>query len=314
MCAEAKKQRLRSRINLKPTVLWSIHESASRMLSRHAAQRIVLCAMDFELLAMRSLPFAIKFAERHAGKLYLGHVCEQLPYLWTRATLVNRVAEQQREQAAFSLNQVTAALRADGHNCEALLADGNPAEKLAELVRIHNIDLVVAGASSRSTIGKFFVGSVVEELIRNGPCPVLSIGSHLVTEADTGFGNIICAIDFSAASLRAVEMACAMAVDWQANLTLLHVTEEPSEHARQLQTNRIRDLVPAHMDLPNEPQVLVEVGPVANCILNPPTACPPDLIVIGAKGGGAFAETASRFGSIVGSLRRHLISGAMPTS
>jgi nucleotide-binding universal stress UspA family protein len=46
------------------------------------------------------------------------------------------------------------------------------------------------------------------------------------------------------------------------------------------------------------PEVIVETGAVADRILNLAADLSPDFIVMGVRGAGAFAQTASHFGSI----------------
>jgi nucleotide-binding universal stress UspA family protein len=47
-----------------------------------------------------------------------------------------------------------------------------------------------------------------------------------------------------------------------------------------------------------KPQVVVEIGPVADRILGIANELLADIIVMGVRGAGAFAQTASHFGSI----------------
>ena len=69
------------------------------------------------------------------------------------------------------------------------------------------------------------LGSVAEEIIREAPCPVLTVGPHAMTLASAGIHSIVCASDFSPASLRAAEIAVSLAHEYQAHLTLVHVVE-----------------------------------------------------------------------------------------
>jgi nucleotide-binding universal stress UspA family protein len=59
----------------------------------------------------------------------------------------------------------------------------------------------------------------------------------------------------------------------------------------------LRALIPAEPKLDYEPHVVVEIGAVAEGILNVATELAADLIVMGAREVGALAQTASHFGS-----------------
>ena len=57
-------------------------------------------------------------------------------------------------------------------------------------------------------------------------------------------------------------------------------------------------MIPSEPELLYEPEVVVEIGPVAERILSRCDGIVADVIVMGVRGAGAFADTASHFGSI----------------
>ncbi len=61
---------------------------------------------------------------------------------------------------------------------------------------------------------------------------------------------------------------------------------------------RLREMIPAELELPYEPEIVVETGAVEERILNLAAELNADMIVMGVRGAGAFAQTASHFGSI----------------
>lgn len=269
--------------------------------ARLVLRRIVL-ATDFESLAMKALHFASALAERHRGKLTVTHVIPKLAYAYSRPESFERAYKEERDCADYKLHKMIEALESEGCDCDAHVEFGNPAEVLSAFAQQQSVDLVVLSTSSRTGLGKLMVGSIAEALIREAPCPVMTIGPHVVTDPALPFRNIVCAVDFSSSSLRAANLALALSEDYQARLTLVHVLEEGSElplHARQRQASRLRELLPISSGLPPERvEVTVETGSIAERIVGV-CATPPDLIVMGAQGVGAFAETVSRFGSIV---------------
>jgi len=58
---------------------------------------------------------------------------------------------------------------------EFQLVYGNAYGAIMEYTRNHNIDMIVLGSSSRSAIVKFIMGSIADSIVRNAPCPVLSV-------------------------------------------------------------------------------------------------------------------------------------------
>jgi nucleotide-binding universal stress UspA family protein len=266
------------------------------------ALKNILFATDFGASANRALPFAVALADLYEAKLYAAHVIPQEAYAFAHLESVERILNEARDYARYALKQLIDPLRHRGQLCEALLGHGNVADVLTELVQSHAADLVVAGTSSRAGLGKVLLGSVAEEIIREAPCPVLTVGPHVMAAASAGVHSIVCATDFSPGSLRAAEFAVSLAHEYQAHLTLLHVVEgvlrEAPHLAIQLTEKRLREMIPPEPELLYEPEVVVEIGPVADRILGVANDLAADIIVMGVRGAGAFAQTASHFGSI----------------
>jgi nucleotide-binding universal stress UspA family protein len=267
-----------------------------------AALKNILFATDFEASASRALPFAVTLANRYGAKLYAAYVIPPEAYAFARPESVEQILKEVQGYSSYALNQIVDPLRHHGQRCEALLGHGDVADVLMEFVRAHDAELVVVGTSSRAGLGKVLLGSTAEEIVREAPCPVLTVGPQVTTLASAGVHTIVCATDFSPQSLRAAGFAMSLAHEYEAHLTLVHIVEgilKDSPHwAIRLTEKRLREMVPAEPDLRYEPEVLVEIGPVADRILSVANELLADIIVMGVRGTGAFAQTASHFGSI----------------
>jgi nucleotide-binding universal stress UspA family protein len=207
-----------------------------------------------------------------------------------------------QEHTRYTLNQIIDPLRHHGQRCEGLLGYGDVIAVLMEFVRNYGADLVVVGTSSSAGLGKVLLGSTAEEVIREAPCPVLTVGPHVTAKASADVRSVVCATDFSPESLRAAEFGVSLAHNFQADLTLVHVVEgvlgKSPDFAIQPIEKRLHEMVPADADLRYEPKVLVEIGPVTDRILGVANELLADIIVMGVRGAGAFGRTASHFGSI----------------
>lgn len=269
---------------------------------RQIALKNILFATDFEVSARRALPFAVALSKRYEAKLYAVHVIPPEAYALASPESAHRVLAEAGDFAGYSLNQILGPLRRHGLRCDALLGEGNVAEGIEKFVRERAADLLVLGTSSRMGLGKAFLGSIAEELIRESPCPVLAVGPHVVTLASDGVHSIVCATDFSDASARATQFAISLADEYQAHLTLVHVLQDRPKDtlhlAAQAIEKRMLEMIPAEAELPYRPEIVVETGSVADRILKLATDLPADIIVMGARGVGSFAEIASHFGSI----------------
>jgi nucleotide-binding universal stress UspA family protein len=104
-----------------------------------------------------------------------------------------------------------------------------PGEILAQAAALHP-DLIVMGTHGRGGFDHLVLGSVTEKVLRKAESPVMTIPrkAHAAPEhAPITFRRILCAVDFSAASIAALEFAMSLAEEADARLTLVHVIELP---------------------------------------------------------------------------------------
>jgi nucleotide-binding universal stress UspA family protein len=82
------------------------------------------------------------------------------------------------------------------------------------------------GTHGRSGVKRLLLGSVTEKVLRRAPCPVLTMPPGL-TSARLGltFGRILCAVDFSTTSIRALEYAASLAAAAGPGVHALNVVE-----------------------------------------------------------------------------------------
>ena len=271
-------------------------------VNQQIALKNILFATDFEASAGRALPFATALADRYGAKFYAAHVIPPGAYALARPESIELTLEELQANASRALNQIVDPLRQHGQRCGTLLGCGDTTDMLMEFVRDHSVDLVVVGTSSRGGLGKVLLGSTAEEIIRVAPCPVLTVGPHVTAVASVRIRRIVCATDFSLGSLRAAEFAVSLANEYEAALTLVHVVDEALTESPDLvkwrTEQRLREMIPSEPNPLHEPEVAVEIGPVAERILAVANELIADVIVMGVRGAGAFADTASHFGSI----------------
>ena len=89
-------------------------------------------------------------------------------------------------------------------------------------------DLVVMGTHGRSGFNRVLLGSVAEKTLRTSAVPVLVVPPRLPDVAPLGrdpFRRIVCAVDFSEDSARALRYAASLTQHACGRLTLLHSVE-----------------------------------------------------------------------------------------
>ena len=87
------------------------------------------------------------------------------------------VVRASRETAAQGL---VARGRAAGVRVTFLIWDGDPGQSIVDAAASEQVDLVVVGSHGRGAVGRFFVGSVSEFVVRNASCPVLVVRNQPV--------------------------------------------------------------------------------------------------------------------------------------
>jgi len=90
-----------------------------------------------------------------------------------------------------------------------------------------SVDLIVMGTHGRSGVDHLFLGSVAEKTLRVSPIPVMIVPPKApdAPAAGTPFESILCAVDFSQDSARALTYAASLAQHTGARLTIMHVVE-----------------------------------------------------------------------------------------
>ncbi len=262
----------------------------------------ILFATDFSPSAQAALSHAIDLAHRYGAMLYTVHVMPHMPFV--ESALPD--PEQTRLLAEQHLNALMGPVPFKEIKHKELIEQGEVADVLSQLVRKHNIDLIVLGTGGRKGLGKLLLGSVAEEVFRNAECPVLTMGPHATRwEIDGNLKHILFATDFGPESLHGLAYAISLAEENRARLTLLHVAPEPGFELPEPEPgtipvfdrstvmasteNRLRALIPEATQLWHQPEYCVEFGSPAEMIVR--TAAPTvDMIVLGVKRPAALTK------------------------
>jgi nucleotide-binding universal stress UspA family protein len=249
----------------------------------------VLYATDFSRAADRAFPYAAEFARRFGAKFYAVHARTPENYLtapeaWARAnTEFEKQEKALREVLRNDLPHIAT---------EVLTAEGGVWRVLKSVIDEKNIDLLVLGTHGRTDLGKFFLGSVAEDVVRQAACPVLTVGPHSPSEPplEGRFREILYATDFSEESLAAAPYAISLMQEHQAHLTLLHVIEKPNfgdwtrpDALEASAVQQMQNLVHAIAELSREPRYTVREGKPAEAILEVAKKQKSNLIVLGVR-------------------------------
>jgi nucleotide-binding universal stress UspA family protein len=156
-------------------------------------------------------------------EVYLGD-----PY--TMATWSDELVGQARAELQRMLEEAAEAQSIDLHRVPAetvVLRDLSAAGAITRYAGEQAIDVVVMGTHGRRGLRHLLLGSVAEEVVRQSPCPVLTVPETMTTgRLGEGALRILVPVDFSTHAKEALRSAKALATLTGAQLDLLHVVEE----------------------------------------------------------------------------------------
>ena len=188
----------------------------------------ILCPIDFSDYSARALEFAVRLAAWYSAVLHVVHVMPPLP-----PSTVSALGEESRQLALKNLAlSVNGCWRADVAIEQELSESSDAAGRILERAETLDVDLIVSGSHGRTGLKRVLLGSVVESLLHRSRRPVLVVPGHLATHLrarPADFSRVLCAVDFSAASLSGLAYALSIAEEADAQLTLVNVIEKPPE-------------------------------------------------------------------------------------
>jgi len=139
-------------------------------------ERIML-PLDFSEHGDRAVEYAVWFARMGGGTLHLVHViANPADPMWEPQEVPSWDLVPHSEKKARALLEATAqrCLPADCprkyHVCQ-----GDPHEKLIEVAKQINADLIVMSTRGRGGVAYLMLGSVAERTVRHAPCPVFVV-------------------------------------------------------------------------------------------------------------------------------------------
>jgi len=225
----------------------------------------ILVATDFSASALSALTCIIPIAKESNSVIHILHVIHPREIPIASPEAEEDISEQVQMDAQRRLGSLENAVGTIPHRI--WLREGEVWEGVEAVIRSEHIDLVGVGASGKSDLKKFFVGSVAEEIIRKATCPVLTVGPHAtVTSGGAPLAQLLYVTNFWEESHDGLEYAIRLAIQYKSRLLLLHVVEqeEPkqSDHESLRSYRRIlRNLLPeCAADLSVEPVLRIEVA------------------------------------------------------
>jgi nucleotide-binding universal stress UspA family protein len=267
--------------------------------------RRILCPVDFSEFSRRALDHAAALARWYGAELTIIHVSPLMPTIFgfEPAPSAAVLAPFDREAVGRELLAFVGEMAQERPTPELRVLAGPTVRTILSLAAEAGTDLIVLGTHGRAGFERFMLGSVTEKVVRRAPCPVLTVPRRAEGMPERAlFGRILCGVDFSDASRRAVDYALSLAQEAKAHVTLLHVVEwlpeesfskypqfDVDHYRRTLMTDaraKLEQLVPEDARNWCEPDTRLVSGKPYQEILRIAADQRSDLIVLGVHGCG----------------------------
>lgn len=189
----------------------------------------ILVPSDFSRASQQAMHLGSRLAFKLGAKLTAAHIIpsftasnyafpgdtaefERQALAEARKTLPLEIPEQFRERL----------------DTRTVIKSGDVRDELLRIVNNERVDLVVMGTHGRSALGRFFLGSTTESLLRRMPVPVLTTSDRgtekrIFSLFDPPFHRILFATDLSENAASGLHYSAELAQAMEAQLTLLHV-------------------------------------------------------------------------------------------
>lgn len=258
----------------------------------------ILCPVDFSEFSARAYDYAHSLARQYGSKLFVLHVVRSIPIdpTFLSPVVIDQAYSQQTAHAKEQIAKLVEKQAGVPVKSELIVQMGFATDSILSFAKNHDTDLIVMGTHGRRGLDRLIMGSTTEGVLRKAHCPVLA-----VHEPERSFvspdsaddpvhpGKILCCVDFSEHSPRALEYAFSLGLQYGAEITLLHVLEDGKDSPEQkaLALESLEQLVP------DEARTWATVVPLARSgepyqeIMEQAAEAQTDLIVMGVRGRGA---------------------------
>ncbi len=212
----------------------------------------IICPVDFSESSVRAFAHAAALARWYDAQLTVLHVVPTFEPMQVRGDLgapVQIVTPMPREQVLAEMSR-SLNLAAVSPKATPIAEAGDPQATIIDQALSKKADLIVMGTHGRRGFKRLLLGSVTEAVLREAPCPVLTVPPHTPVVSETvTFKRILCPIDFSPSATQALGFALDLARQADGRVNMLHVVEWLAEEEPRAS---------AHFNVPEYRRYMVE--------------------------------------------------------
>jgi nucleotide-binding universal stress UspA family protein len=177
----------------------------------------ILLAQDFSKSSENIVATAMEFSKIFHSEVIPIHVLPNEIMNEKAKSLLNETARRKLEETADRM-------KSEGVKVgEPILAFGSPYEEIVQAAVDVNANLILTGSGETQKGEKFLLGTTTKRIIQKSEKPVFVVKEDVPLNVQ----HILCPVDFSATSKRALKSAITMSHRFKAELTILSVCELP---------------------------------------------------------------------------------------
>jgi len=142
----------------------------------------ILFPIDFAESFDTLLPWVSTFVKNFDATLYVLFVAQSLADYSSFYVPHGNLQQFQEEALKAAEKKMSATAKEEFKafkKVQAMVAQGSPADKIIETAKKEGIDLIIMGTHGRKGLELAIFGSVCDKVVRNAPCPVLTINPAL---------------------------------------------------------------------------------------------------------------------------------------
>ena len=260
----------------------------------------ILCPVDFSEASKKAFEYALSLAKQYKAKLYVQHLIEPvMVFSYEGIPGWKGIYDAARSGAEGAMEKLTSLAAVHSIHPETSMEIGDPGESILQFTEQKAIDLIVMGTHGRRGVDRLVMGSVTERVVRKAKRPVLAVRKPVHDFVSPGsedavhLRKILLGTDFSDHALRALDYALSLGMEYQAELSLVHVLEEIPQD-KELQPEMERLVQQMEAPLPDDARnwctirSTVRIGKPYEQIIQLATESRIDLIVLGVRGRSAL--------------------------
>jgi nucleotide-binding universal stress UspA family protein len=263
----------------------------------------ILCPIDFSDFSIVAYDYAQSLARHYQATVYLQHVVDIIlppwPYYPPASYLdadFRKICLDAREQ----LQEFAKSHTKNGVQPECVVQEGEVTDSVLSFAQGQMADIIVMGTHGRRGFDRLTLGSATEKVLRKARCPVLVVrkpGPEAVAaegeQNPVELRRIIFCADFSDPSQRALEYALSAALEFNSELTLLHVLENLPNSANieeEITTakKQLDKLISPDMTKAGKIKTLVRIGKAYEQIIEVALEAQADLVIMAVRGRNAM--------------------------